>query len=343
MTTPADWYPDPQDPNSLRYWDGNNWTEHRAPAVAPSAPPASAPPAADPPSAARPATETEPPAAQVPEPEPDDVPSEAPVGGAHRAPDADQEGQQPAQPPQSYEPYQGYQESREGSYPGSYGPAPYEAAPYASSATSAGPTGPNKKLAFGIIGVAGAILLAIVVAVVFVTINKNDATVTTAQTTSSTTSSESTTSSSSETTSETTDQSSTPQTTTPPPPGAQGADGDYSFSVTGIETGDTITSNVSDSVESTAEGIFYVVHLNVANTGSSSLTFVATFQTLNAAGQTFPLDDTATAFLGGTVATIEPGASADTSLVYDVPVGTQPDSILLKADPSTAGVELPLK
>ena len=33
MSTPADWYPDPQDPSLQRYWDGNAWTEHTAPAA----------------------------------------------------------------------------------------------------------------------------------------------------------------------------------------------------------------------------------------------------------------------------------------------------------------------
>ncbi|UFU08216.1 DUF2510 domain-containing protein [Ruania halotolerans] len=31
MTVPAGWYPDPQDQNALRYWDGAMWTDHRAP------------------------------------------------------------------------------------------------------------------------------------------------------------------------------------------------------------------------------------------------------------------------------------------------------------------------
>ena len=32
MTNPvANWYPDPNDPNQLRYWDGQQWTEHQAP------------------------------------------------------------------------------------------------------------------------------------------------------------------------------------------------------------------------------------------------------------------------------------------------------------------------
>ena len=30
-TAPPDWYPDPEQPNTLRYWDGQQWTEQRAP------------------------------------------------------------------------------------------------------------------------------------------------------------------------------------------------------------------------------------------------------------------------------------------------------------------------
>jgi Domain of unknown function (DUF4389)/Protein of unknown function (DUF2510) len=40
--TPAGWYPDPQDPRSIRYWDGVAWTEQRAPF--PQAPPPPPPP-----------------------------------------------------------------------------------------------------------------------------------------------------------------------------------------------------------------------------------------------------------------------------------------------------------
>ena len=34
---PANWYPDPEDPGQQRYWDGAQWTEHRAPAAASAA------------------------------------------------------------------------------------------------------------------------------------------------------------------------------------------------------------------------------------------------------------------------------------------------------------------
>jgi uncharacterized protein (AIM24 family) len=51
MSSPApDWYPDPEDPTQLRYWDGSTWTDNRAPnpaaggQAAPAPQQASAPP-----------------------------------------------------------------------------------------------------------------------------------------------------------------------------------------------------------------------------------------------------------------------------------------------------------
>lgn len=46
---PAGWYPSPEDPTQVRWWDGVQWTEHRAPAAA-SAPTPSAPAASPAPS-----------------------------------------------------------------------------------------------------------------------------------------------------------------------------------------------------------------------------------------------------------------------------------------------------
>jgi hypothetical protein len=37
-TPPAGWYPDPESPNQMRYWDGGQWTLHRAPAAAAASP-----------------------------------------------------------------------------------------------------------------------------------------------------------------------------------------------------------------------------------------------------------------------------------------------------------------
>lgn len=48
MSTPAGWYPDPEDSAQSRYWDGNAWTEQRSPASPPPAPPAPPSPSAPP-------------------------------------------------------------------------------------------------------------------------------------------------------------------------------------------------------------------------------------------------------------------------------------------------------
>lgn len=40
--TPPGWYPDPHDPNSRRYWDGSNWTQHTTPGAATTPLPAGA-------------------------------------------------------------------------------------------------------------------------------------------------------------------------------------------------------------------------------------------------------------------------------------------------------------
>ncbi|HYO01857.1 MAG TPA: DUF2510 domain-containing protein [Mycobacterium sp.] len=347
--TPADWYPDPENPAGLRYWDGTSWTEHRLPAA----------PAAEPVVQADefPASEQATSVVSLPE----QPTADPPHGGAHRVPDAGQEPPDtasytptPSQPYDTHPPTSWDAPMPSWDAPStaqSYEPPPtqsFEAAPFAPPPGPPGPPapptgpsgdGPNKKLVIGILGGAAAILLALVVVIVLLVMRRDEPTVTTSQSTPSSTSE----TTSSETTSESSSESSATESPTPPPTGAEGSDGDYTFSVAGTETGDTITSNVSDAVQTTADGLFYVVYVNVSNTGTSPLTFVATFQQLSAAGQTFPLDDEATAFLGGTIADIAPGDKVETPLVYDVPVGTAPDSIMLRADPLSPGVQLPLQ
>jgi hypothetical protein len=39
MPKPAGWYPDPQVERQRRYWDGQKWTERRAPVVIPRSSP----------------------------------------------------------------------------------------------------------------------------------------------------------------------------------------------------------------------------------------------------------------------------------------------------------------
>ena len=35
MSAPAGWHPDPESPGIMRYWNGDAWTNHRAPAPTP--------------------------------------------------------------------------------------------------------------------------------------------------------------------------------------------------------------------------------------------------------------------------------------------------------------------
>jgi hypothetical protein len=67
VTAPAGWYPDPQIPNILRWWDGQTWTEHTAPVEAPAA---STPTSQQMPAQVEPSPVWNPVVAQSPTPEP---------------------------------------------------------------------------------------------------------------------------------------------------------------------------------------------------------------------------------------------------------------------------------
>lgn len=389
--TPADWYPDPENPSGLRYWDGSSWTEHRAPAPAATEPSADVRPADEPPAdeqatsavslpdaatnvyATRPIEQEPTPEGAQQEPV---QPYDTHPQGAYPTFTADSTPWNPPLPswdsPSTEQPYVQPEQSSEAppsETPSSEPPAseqwpaetptaqpPFETARfetarfapppgpppgyYSSSPAPTGPSGdkPNMKLVAGILGGAAVILVVIAVVVTLAVMRTDQPTVTSqgpTPTDSATTPSETT-------TTETEAEPTPTESLTPPPPGAEGSDGDFTFSVAGTETGDTVTSPVDESVQATAQGMYYVVYLNVTNTGAAPVTFVATFQQLSVAGQTFPLADQATGLLEGTIAEIAPGETKETPLVYDVPVDTVPTSILLRADPSTAGVELPL-
>jgi hypothetical protein len=377
--TPADWYPDPGNPAGLRYWDGIRWTEHRAPAPVvtppaheqattttpeePEAPGHGAHRASDEtqqepsqPYDTHPRTSSEPSPAEEPSPldpaaweaplpswdspSPEPTPSSTPppTRAFETPPFETTAFETPSYEQPSYEP-------QRATYEGApfFGGQPYEASSFT---TPQGPPpgssgdGVNKKLVAGILGGAAVILIVIAVVITLVLVRQDQPTVTSSGTSSATASPTSSSETPTESSPSAPAESPTP---TPPPTPGEGSDGDYSFSVAGTETGDTITSTVSDSVQTSADGMFYVVYANVSNTGTAPLTFVATFQQLTAAGTTYTLDDEATAFLGGTTATIAPGDKVETPLVFDIPPDTAPDSIVLHADPTTPGVTLPLQ
>ena len=371
--TPAGWYPDPEQAGHLRYWDGGTWTEHRSPAQAPAAPVAPEPPAEpEPPAGAEhvgshraPEPEPEPlsiieqPTTKVPlsdwtpEPPPElrDWASE-PTPEPTSDPTTDPTPQQTPEP--SFAPPPPLTEQPTTQVPlrdwtSETAPEPpRETVPYADATTSTPPepqaveppagTEPrvpvdNRKLVMGFGGAVAALLLVLVLAAVYAfVIHKPDTADLTSPTTETTTT----------TTEETTSEEATSTEAAPPPPLAGAVDGPLTFSVTGVESGKTITDSENEFLTKDAQGEFIIVRLTVQNTSPDPGQFLGTFQKLNAGGQVYTIDDEATFYVGGGFVDIPPGGQVDVGLAYDVPPGTVPESVELHADPTSPGVVLPV-
>jgi Domain of unknown function (DUF4352)/Protein of unknown function (DUF2510)/Mid2 like cell wall stress sensor len=420
-STPAGWYPDPEGTGGQRYWDGFAWTEHRAPAPAPStAPDESADefPAGEQETSVESLLEQ--PTTVVPRetsrPQTPDREDSAP-SGAHRAPDAEPEPTQPAAPsfdtpvtPTSEPPSTPSWEvpptpswetpplpswetpplppwdtpstpsDEPPSTPSDEPPStpsweapsaptddapstpPYGTPSYAASSYDApqaeapsayaglsgppaprGPGGPgggpdNRKLIIGFLSAVGALLLILVLVLVYAFVIRDDKTTQIAAPGTSTSASPTTTSSEPSETSTESEATESPA----PPAGNQATEGDFAFSVASTDSGDTVTSPINEYIEKTANGEFFVVYLNVGNSGSAPLTFLSTLQQLKADADTFTPDDEASFYLGGGVVTINPGEQVETAVAFDVPVGTTPTSIQVHGEPGGAGVELPV-
>jgi len=80
----------------------------------------------------------------------------------------------------------------------------------------------------------------------------------------------------------------------------------------------------------------------VLNSGDAEATFLGTWQKLKAGGSTYSIDDVATAYLNGTSAPLNPGDTADVAIAFDVPSGTQPETLEVHGDAMTAGADVPL-
>ena len=225
---------------------------------------------------------------------------------------------------------------------------PRETVPYADATTSTPPEPPaveppagteprvpvdNRKLVMGFGGAVAALLLVLVLAAVYAfVIHKPDTADLTSPTTETTTT----------TTEETTPEEATSPEAAPPPPLAGAVDGPLTFSVTGVESGKTITDSENEFLTKDAQGEFIIVRLTVQNTSPDPGQFLGTFQKLNAGGQVYTIDDEATFYVGGGFVDIPPGGQVDVGLAYDVPPGTVPESVELHADPMSPGVVLPV-
>jgi hypothetical protein len=343
--TPAGWFPDPEQPGTLRYWDGATWTEHRSPA-----PEAAAPEPPDEPAAPTDPGHVGSHRAPEPEPEPLSVTDQPTTEVPRRE-------WTPEPPPElrdwvSTEPepepeHSSYSEPTTDPTPEQAAEEPTaETVPYADATTSTPPEPPaveppagteprvpvdNRKLVMGFGGAVAALLLVLVLAAVYAfVIHKPDTVDASSPTTETTTVT---------TEAPTSDESSASES---PPPPAGAVDGPLTFSVVGVERGATVTDSENEFLTKDAQGEFIVVRLTVQNTSPDPGQFLGTFQKLNAGGQVYTIDDEATFYVGGGFVDIPPGGRFDVGLPYDVPPGTVPESVELHADPMSPGVVLPV-
>ena len=244
MTTPAGWFPDPEDSGGQRFWNGDEWTEHRAPTT---------PPLVD-------------------------------------------------------------------------------AAPTASQ-------GPDKRL---LIGLAAAVVVVLIVGAVVAVVVTRKADVDSIAVT------------------QRPAQVIAPSATVPPEttateigeegptepqaagPGEEVRDGDFAFVVNGVRTTDVIADAEFPELNRTADGEYVFVALTVTNVSAEGKTFFASFNTLSDGTTVFEADDATGQYLGTTVTEVAPGASIETEVVFDVPKGTDLESIWLRGGPLSEGVAVAL-
>ncbi len=214
---------------------------------------------------------------------------------------------------------------------------PGAAAPQAASvAPSASKSGPDPKVLIGI-GAAVVVLIGVIVTAVILTMNTKTGE-------DSVTHKPAEASASSEAASEPESATEEPDPTETEAAGVgqEVRDGNFSFVIAGIERVDAVADPEFPEIQKTAEGEFVIVKMTVTNIGTEPQTFFASFNTLSDGSTVYQSDDEAWIYLGNTLADLNPGDSIDTAVVFDVPKGTDVESIELHDGPFSEGVTVGL-
>lgn len=121
-------------------------------------------------------------------------------------------------------------------------------------------------------------------------------------------------------------------------------DGKFEFVITGVNTAKTVGDPSNEFMQATAQGVFVVVSMTVANIGNQAQSFFAANQKLkDAAGRQFSPDSTADMWINKQIQTdINPGNQVQAQVAFDVPVGTQPSQIELHDSIFSGGVTVNL-
>lgn len=345
MTTPqmpAGWYPNPDGSGGQRYWSGHAWTEHQAqaPQAAPTPPPGTSEPQADPPPPSGP---TSPPRR----------------GGNHRA-DRDP-SDSPAKPDEhvqsaatSDDPVVSSSQTAEpgAEPPGAEAATAMPVAPLPASSPPNAAAGVDRQLLARYLAVCAALLGVLVTVSVYAAFFTDDSSSSIGAFEDSNAFEDSTATFLPAPPPTTTagggwgeaPADTSPETTAVAPTAPErsdATDGPLAFTVDTIEVTPSVSS-IEFPVDKTATGEYVVVRMTVTNTSDEPATFLGTFQKLIAEGTVYSIDDEATFYAGGALAELSPGDQAEVAVVYDVPPGTDPEVIELRADPLSPGVEVSL-
>lgn len=117
------------------------------------------------------------------------------------------------------------------------------------------------------------------------------------------------------------------------------------FEYTALAVKDAGTTAGTEPLSQTAQGTYVQVDLRVANTGDKAQTFIVNYVKLkDAAGKTYDADMTATVYAAGGagtwVAAINPGNAVEGPVLFDVPAGTAPVTLVVSDNAFTGGTEI---
>jgi hypothetical protein len=120
-------------------------------------------------------------------------------------------------------------------------------------------------------------------------------------------------------------------------------DGRLTFMVTSVETATYLSDPRFPSMTPLKpRGVFLILKMTVTNIGDGHTLFDSTANKLTAAGDTYENDDRAWVNAGNLITELDPGDSLYTAAVFDVPVGSAPESVELHDSFGSAGVVVTL-
>ncbi|WP_431220140.1 DUF4352 domain-containing protein [Leifsonia xyli] len=122
--------------------------------------------------------------------------------------------------------------------------------------------------------------------------------------------------------------------------------GTFTYTATAMkDAGPTVGSA---PLTQTAQGTYIEVDFTIANAGNSAATFLSNYVKLkDATGKTYDADPTASLYASPNqqawVAAINPGNTLTGPILFDVPAGTQPTSVLVSDNAFSGGKEIRLQ